>query len=94
MPKHLIFVVDDVVFIKGRGLVLTPGLWGEGEATIGDIVEIRSADGQITSACIKSIDWQRRSDHQPAAVRMGQPGPVLITPSNTIVKRGDEVWST
>ena len=42
---RLLFVVEDTFFIKGRGLVLVPGIVPQGEERIGDTLVFKRPDG-------------------------------------------------
>ncbi len=95
MPQ-LLFVVDDTLFIKKRGLGLLPGfpgVWGDGEAAAGDMVELRAAGSAPIVTRIKGLDWQPRGSADPNRVKSGWIGFVLVDLPPGSAKPGDEVWT-
>lgn len=70
--QQLVSIVEDTVTIKGHGVALNQGAWGTGEVRAGDTIEIRAAEGQVITAHVKKIDWQRHTDKLPLVVRRGE----------------------
>jgi|GEM_PF-1697713 len=98
MPQ-LIFVVEDTLTIKGRGVALVPahpGIWGSGEAEVGDMIEIRADGAAPLTTRIKALDWQPCSSSRNR-VKSGRFGFVIDDLIDDLpvgpVKPGYEVWT-
>ena len=95
--QQLVFVVEDTLTIKGRGVALVPahpGIWGSGEAEVGDMIEIRADGAAPLTTRIKALDWQPRNSGNRDRVKSDWLGFVIVELSGGSVKSGDEVWTT
>lgn len=91
-------LVEDTLFVKGRGLVLMTTHWQTGQIRVGDWIELRSAGGQSydtpLQSCVESIEMVRFAPGSERVVDAEHPGGLLLPNlSREDVHRGDEVWS-
>lgn len=87
-------VVDDVLFIKGRGLVISTSIWRGVTVKVNDWVELRSVDGTSNFAKIKSIDMVRCPPNEERAASAGRRYTFTLAQIHRDgVKQGNEVWS-
>jgi hypothetical protein len=87
---RLLFIVQHVVTIKGRGVALIPGIVPEeGEAfRVGDPLELRRPDGSVIKTRIGSLELlDPRPRPDEATVML----PISVTTPDVPV--GTEVWS-
>jgi|SRR5580692_11353064 hypothetical protein len=85
-----LFVVSDTFAIKGRGLVLIPGIKPEGDERfrVGDIVELRKPDKAIARVKISGIEML-----YPPPPNGGLPIMLKDMTEKNDVPLGTEVWS-
>ena len=94
IPRQLC-VVEDMFFIKGRGLVITTGRWQGGSLRPGDWIDLHSSTGERNSAEIKSIEGVRFIPGQPHIVDAHHFGGLLLADiSRDTFHTGDQIWST
>jgi len=93
MSGRLLFTVQDVFEIEGRGVVLSPGyLTHVDQLAYGDSVGLRRPDGTVLVAQVKSIEMVTYPADYPSEQRRS---PFLIGPGFTQddVPEGTQVWS-
>lgn len=87
MVKQYLFTVSVTFAIKGRGLILMPGIQAGPKVHIGDTVELRRPDGTLFTSTIRGIEFPPLSWPARAV-------PILLPA--TVVKDdvpiGTEVW--
>lgn len=88
MAARLLFTVQSVVEIPGKGLLLGPGVLAKEGVAAGDTVELRSADGKTTQQVeVKAIAFLSPSPGDPPAV------PILVGAKQKDVPVGTQVWA-
>ncbi len=85
MSRRL-FTVEDTFTIRGRGIILAPGIVPEGDERfrIGDALRLRRPDGSEVEATIDGIDFF----NVPHGTY-----PIVVKLSKSDVPLGTEVWS-
>jgi len=91
VAARCLFVVSDTFIIKGRGIILIPGIKPQGDERfrVGDIVELRKPNGIATHAKIAGIEM---FTPPPADGSF----PILLKESSVEIADvpiGTEVWS-
>ncbi len=88
MARHL-FTVEDAFTIRGRGLILVPGIVPEGDERfrVGDRISLRKPDGSSTDAQIGGLELF-------ASYALGKIPVILIAMKKEDVPIGTEVWSS
>lgn len=96
LSEQQICVVEDMFFITGRGPVIIPGQWREGELKPGDWIELRSPEQSLllrATARVKSIEGVRFGSGSTPVVDVHHPGALLLSYiSREQVHQGDQVW--
>src|SRR5438105_385660 len=87
MARRL-FVVEDTFAIKGRGLVLIPGILPEGEERFrtGDYIRLRKPDGSSTVTRIGGLELLCPNPRRDVVI-------MLKDAATADVPIGTEVWS-
>jgi len=83
-----LFVVEGTFAIKGRGLVLVPGILPEGDERIraGDLIELRKPDGSAIATRIGGLELVCPNPRGDVVI-------MLKELAKTDVPIGTEVWS-
>ena len=85
-------LVDDALFIKGRGPCITTNRWEGGELKVGDWIELRSADGENTRAQLKSFEMTHWVSTPRTSVG-GRYSLLLAHIDRSLIHPGVELWS-
>jgi hypothetical protein len=91
---RLLFVVESLSTIKGRGVVLEPGLEPGDPLRVGEPIELRRPDGTVARTAARGIEYAPSIvwvGERPTVVRRG----VLVGPNLSLadIPVGTEVWT-
>lgn len=89
MSVKLLFIITETFFVKGRGIILAPGISNIKQIKIGDMVELRNPDGTCMRHAIKGIEIVSYRLDVP---REKQTHPIILDSSDRDVPQGTEVW--
>ena len=84
--QHLLFRVEDLFMIRGRGLVLLPGADGTIPFQAGDQVELRRPDRTTISSTIRGFESARSTNQFRLPVLLGPEVTATDVPLQT------EIW--
>ncbi len=91
LAQRLLFVVEDCFRIRGRGLVLLPGVPGPGDRTSGRVA-IERPDGSRVEATASPESFDGYTSAEAVKRWMEGPWPICVDLPPDDVPLGSKVW--